>query len=46
MSSKDPRSVIDPSKFLNRKVRVKFSGGREGKATQEPLQQTQMLSER
>ncbi|CDJ58843.1 u6 snRNA-associated Sm-like protein, putative [Eimeria maxima] len=33
MSSKDPRSVIDPSKFLNRKVRVKFSGGREVEGT-------------
>lgn len=34
MASKDPRSVIDPSKFLNKKVRVKFSGGREGEGVE------------
>ncbi|KAL8442912.1 hypothetical protein Emag_006197 [Eimeria magna] len=33
MASKEPRSVIDPSKFLNKKVRVKFSGGREVEGT-------------
>ncbi|EPR59472.1 U6 snRNA-associated Sm family protein [Toxoplasma gondii TgCatPRC2] len=29
MTSKEARSVIDLNKFLNQRVRVKFSGGRE-----------------
>ncbi|PFH34718.1 U6 snRNA-associated Sm family protein [Besnoitia besnoiti] len=29
MTSKEVRSVIDLNKFLNQRVRVKFSGGRE-----------------
>ena len=41
MASKDPRSVIDPSKFLNKKVRVKFSGGREGEPFNEVLVPTE-----